>query len=52
MLSPGTRLGPYELLAAAGAGGMGEVSVAAKKGAILAAMAASGPQCSVGAFPS
>jgi serine/threonine protein kinase len=24
-LSPGTRLGPYEILAAIGAGGMGEV---------------------------
>ena len=24
-LAPGTRLGPYEILAAAGAGGMGEV---------------------------
>ena len=25
MLTPGTRLGPYEILAAIGAGGMGEV---------------------------
>lgn len=25
LLSPGTRLGPYEILAAIGAGGMGEV---------------------------
>src|SRR5258708_4065833 len=25
MMNPGTRLGPYEILSAAGAGGMGEV---------------------------
>jgi hypothetical protein len=27
-LGPGTRLGPYEIVAAIGAGGMGEISAA------------------------
>ena len=47
-LSPGTRLGPYEILSAIGAGGMGTRTWLHAASQIMADKVVSGPRAAVG----